>query len=316
LNGSYSSSSATFREWPPFVIDAVPGAGPAGGGGGGGGAAFLDGGGGRGAVEGGNGGAGGALGGAGLVDEGGGGGGAGGAGLEELGSRGGAGLAEEGSGGGAGGGITLFFLKPGGGGGGFPSARAAVDGLEAGFGGTFFRFARGLGVAGVDSVYTGPELGLKPFVLGIDGVETEGTPGGRGAAVAGGRGADGLDVSESEYEDSPPAPVFTPPLLFFSFGMPPANMPPSCGAGSIPPEPLPPPPVSLLARARLPPPGTGGARPPGVLIPGIGGALAIGGTPEFELPLSIMGADLSFTWATFFNRAVAGPFDISDSKAP
>ena len=316
MNGSYSSSSATFREWPPFVIDAVPGAGPAGGGGGGGGAAFLDGGGGRGAVEGGNGGAGGALGGAGLVDEGGGGGGAGGAGLEELGSRGGAGLAEEGSGGGAGGGRTLFFLKPGGGGGGFPSARAAVDGFEAGFGGTFFRFARGLGIAGDDSVYTGPELGLRPFVLGIDGVETEGTPGGRGAAAAGGRGADGLDVSESEYEDSPPAPVLTPPLLFFSFGMPPANMPPSCGAGSIPPEPLPPPPVSLLARARLPPPGTGGARPPGVLIPGIGGALAIGGTPDFELPLSIMGADLSFTWATFFNRAVAGPFDMSDSKAP
>jgi hypothetical protein len=297
LNGSYSSSSTGFLEWLPFVNDILPGGGT--GGGGGGGAAALDGGGGRGAVEGG------------------GGGGAGRAGLEDLGNGGGAGLAEEGSGGGAGGGRILLFLKPGGGGGGFPSARAAVDGLDAGFGGTFLRFTKGLGIAGDDSVCTGPELGLRPFVLGNDGVEAEGNDGGRGAAAAGGRGANGLEVSESEYENSPPAPVITPPLLFFNFGIPPANMPPSCGAVSPPPEPLVPPPVSLFARARFPPPGTGGARPPGAFMPGIGGAPAIGGGPEFEVPLlSTMGADLSLTWATFFNRAVAGPFDMSDSSAP
>jgi hypothetical protein len=296
-------------------MDMLPGAGPEGGGGGG--AAALVGGGGRGAAEGGNGGAGGALGGADLIDDGGGGGGAGGAGLEELGKGGGAGLVEEGGGGGAGGGRKLFFLKPGGGGGAFPSARDAVDGLEAGFGGTFLRLARGLGTIGDDSVCTGPELGLRPFVRGIDGKEAEGNDGGRGAVAAGKRGADGLEVSESEYEDSPPAPVFTPPLLFFSFGIPAAKMPPNCGAVSTPLEPFVPPPVSLLARARLPPLGIGGARPPGAFIPGIGGAPAIGGGPEFELPLfSTMGADLSLTWATFFNRAVAGPFDMSDNSAP
>lgn len=310
LNGSYSSSSTGFLGWLPFVNDILPGGGP---GGGGGGTAALVGGGGRGAAEGGNGGAGGALGGAGLMDEGGRGGGAGRAGLEELGNGGGAGLAEEGSGGGR----TLLFLKPGGGGGGFPSARAAVDGLDAGFGGTFLRFTRGRGIAGDDSVCRGPELGLRPFVLGSDGVEAEGNDGGRGAAAAGGRGANGIEVSESEYEDSPPAPVITPPLLFFNFGIPAANMPPSCGAVSTPPEPLVPLPVSLFARARFPPPGTGGARPPEAFMPGIGGAPAIGGGPEFEVPLfSMMGADLSLTWDTFFNRAVAGPFDMSDSSAP
>lgn len=158
------------------------------------------------------------------------------------------------------------------------------------------RFARGLGIAGEDSVDIAPRLDLRPFVLGIEGVDAEGSPGGRGAAAAGGRGADGLEVSESEYEDSPPAPVFTPPLLFFSFGIPPANIPPSCGAVAMPPASLVPPPVSLLARARFPPPGTGGARPPGAFIPGIGGAPAIGGGPEFELLLlSMMGADLSLT---------------------
>lgn len=314
MNGSYSSSSPGSLEWLPFVNELLPGAGP---GGGGGGAAALVGGGGCGAADGGKGGAGGALDGAGLIDEGGGGGGAGGAGLEELGKGGGAGLVEEGGGGGTGGERILFFLKPGGGGGAFPSARDAVDGLDAGFGGTFLRLVRGLGTAGDESVWTGPELGLRPFVLGMDGEEAEGNDGGRVAAEAGRRGTDGFEVSESEYEDSPPAPVFTPPLLFFSFGIPAANMPPSCGAVSTPPEPLVPPPVSLLARARFPPPGTGGARPPRAFIPGIGGAPAIGGGPEFELPLfSTMGADLSLTWVTFFNRVVAGPFDMSDSSAP
>lgn len=84
----------------------------------------------------------------------------------------------------------------------------------------------------------------------------------------------------------------------------------------MPPGSLAPPPVSLLLRPRFPPPGVGGARPPGTFIPGMGGAPAMGGGPEFVLPLlSMMGADRSLT-ATFFKRAVAGPLDMSDSKAP
>ena len=229
--------------------------------------------------------------------------------------RGGIGLAEEGSGG-AGGGSTLLFREArGGGGGGLPSANEAVDGLDAGLGGIFFRFASGLGIAGADSVDIG--LGRRPLDFGIEGAGVEGSPGGRGAAAAGSLGADGLELSESEYELSPPAPVLTPPLRFFSFGIPPANMPPSCGAAPTLVALLDPPPVSLLLRPLFPPPGTGGASPPGAFMPGIGGAPAIGGGPELELPLlSIIGADLSLTAATFLRRAVAGPLDISDNKAP
>lgn len=84
------------------------------------------------------------------------------------------------------------------------------------------------------------------------------------------------------------APVFTPPD-FLSFGIPPANRPPSCGA---PPDiaglsAAPSPPVSLLLLAR---PGIGGARPDGgaggLPIPGTGGAPPIGGPlgPSETLP--------------------------------
>lgn len=105
-----------------------------------------------------------------------------------------------------------------------------------------------------------------------------GAVGGLGAVVCGGRDAELRDVSGSEiYEESRFAPVSTPPPRFFNFGIPPAKMPPSCGAVAIPPLSPPPmlPPVSLLllARLALKPCGTGGANPPGNFpTAGIGGA--------------------------------------------
>jgi hypothetical protein len=87
---------------------------------------------------------------------------------------------------------VLTFLDAGGGGGGFPAIRLATDdGLDSGFGGGFFRLAKGLGTAGAESIDPG-RGGLK---LGIAGA---GIDGGRGAAPNGGLGGAGDDVSESE----------------------------------------------------------------------------------------------------------------------
>lgn len=163
----------------------------------------------------------------------GGGGGGGGGGAEGAGDSdgggggadGGAGLLEAGIGGGGGadgGGTPLAFLDTGGGGGGLPAARPASEGLADGLGGGFFRLARGLGIAGAESDEVG--TGLSPLSLGIGGA----APGGLGgAALKGNRGADGRVVSESECDASWSAPVLTPPLVFLSFGIPPANRPAS-----------------------------------------------------------------------------------------
>jgi hypothetical protein len=168
---------------------------------------------------------------------GGGGGGAGGAGLIEGGGEGaegndggggGAEGNEGGGGGGAGGGaFVLTFREVGGGGGGFPATRLATDeGLDSGFGGGFFKFASGLGIAGAESMDPG-NGGLK---LGIAGA---GIDGGRGAAPNGGRGGAGVEVSESECAPSIPAPVSMPPRVFLSLGMPPARSPASWGGPSL-----------------------------------------------------------------------------------
>jgi hypothetical protein len=106
--------------------------------------------------------------------------------------------------------------------------------------------------------------------------------------------------------------VSIPRPVFLSFGMPPAKMPPSCGAAVIPPE-FPPPPSLLLLALFPAPPGTGGARPPGGFsIPGIGGAPPIGGPPELPDSFATSGADRSFVVA-FFRRV---PFVISVRRAP
>lgn len=102
-----------------------------------------------------------------------------------------------------------------------------------------------------------------------------------------------------------------PPLAFLNFGIPPAKRPPSCGALSTPA--LAPPPASLLLLNLFEPPGTGGARPVGVFIPGTGGAPPTGGPPPTEpIFVSTIGADLSLVTA-FFNCL---PFDMSLSRAP
>lgn len=140
-------------------------------------------------------------------------------------------------------------------------------------------------------------VGLREFTLGAGG--------GTGAEPVGGFGANFFGVSGSErYEESRSAPVFIPPRLF-NLGIPPANIPPSCGAaGSAGP-------VSLLLRSRLLLPDANGAELGGGLSPGTGGAPPIGG-PEESLGLSIIGAERSFVTA-FFNLA---PLVMSVRSAP
>jgi hypothetical protein len=142
-------------------------------------------------------------------------------------------------------------------------------------------------------------------------------PGGFGAggAALGGFGAELRDDSGSErYGELVSAPVLTPPD-FRSFGIPPANSPPNCGAP--PPIPLslaPSPPVSLLLLAR--PPGTGGARPDGgagaLPMPGTGGAPPIGG-PLGLSDFATIGADRSLICVTFFSLV---PLLMSARRAP
>lgn len=76
---------------------------------------------------------------------------------------------------------------------------------------------------------------------GAGGVGTArpGSAGMAGAAPKGGLGADGTlgadgDDSVSDIYDAVWfAPVSTPPPRFLSFGIPPANKPDNCGAGSV-----------------------------------------------------------------------------------
>jgi hypothetical protein len=91
-------------------------------------------------------------------------------------------------------------------------------------------------------------------------------------------------------------PVLTPPPRLRSFGIPPANKPPSCGAAAKPPLPLV---VSLLLRARLTAPAPLLLRALAAAAaadPGTGGAPRAGGLPNVIPPapplglLSIMGA--------------------------
>jgi hypothetical protein len=104
--------------------------------------------------------------------------------------------------------------------------------------------------------------------------------------------------------------VSTPPPRFLSLGIPPANMPASCGASGNPllSELTP---LSLLRRARFDLFEIGAADAPlgGLSRPGTAGALATGGLGP--LPLSIIGAERSFVTA-FFNLV---PFVMSPRSA-
>ena len=169
-------------------------------------------------------------------------------GAELLGAGGGRGASPGGGGGGGAAGVgegVLKFEAGGGGGGGAPGA-AVVGFLDAGGGiGGFFPIGGGgLGfecaISGVECEACG--VGRNEFL------RADTPPGGGGAAPGGGGGAPGglgaapggkggaaalgggvetlLDVGSGSESY---APVLTPPD-FLSFGMPPANSPPSCGA--------------------------------------------------------------------------------------
>lgn len=165
----------------------------------------------------------------------------------------------------------------------------------------------------------GRRLFLRAAIDGLGGGRPPGiggaAPRGFGAATLGSLGAEPREVSGSErYGELLSAPVFTPPA-FLSFGIPPANNPPSCGAPlDIPASLAPSPPVSLLLRARFP--GTGGARPGGAgafPMPGIGGAPPIGGPLGPSDTFPTCGADRSLICVTFFSLA---PLLMSDRSAP
>ena len=158
----------------------------------------------------------------------------------------------------------------------------------------------------------GRRLFLSAATPGGGGAAAEGgnggaPPGGRSAKPFGGAGG-ALGALPGELRalvSGSESYMFTPPALFRSFGIPPAKIPPSCGADSIPIAALPP--WSLLLRARFPLAGAGGRSP------GTGGAPPAGGPADAELVLaSMIGADRSFT-TVFLSRV---PLDISPSNAP
>lgn len=136
----------------------------------------------------------------------------------------------------------------GGGGGGAAGVGTAKaeDGLRPDGGGKGgFLPAMGGGLPGRGGVGTGADAvvdrgdGFIPL-LGPARPGIGGGPGGILSADAiGGFGTDALDVSGSEpYADSLLAPVDTPaPPVFFNLGMPPAKIPPSCGAPWLPNDP-------------------------------------------------------------------------------
>lgn len=243
-------------------------------------------------------------GGRGAIEGGGGGGGAGGAGEVDFGGSTGA---EGGGGCGArpdgfrddGGGIGGFF--PIGGGFGFEETSEA-DPTDCGTGRRLFLSAE------TEGLLTGAGGGA--------GGRPGGAPGGLGALGGfdadsdGGCGVVRDDSVSDRYEESASAPVLTPPD-FLSFGMPPANRPPSCGAADM--ALAPPPPVSLFDLAL--PSGTDGARPPGGfgIPPGTGGAPITGPPPVLFFSFPSTGADRSLICVTFFNLV---PFSMSPNSAP
>jgi len=174
------------------------------------------------------------------------------------------------------------FLPIGGGGLGLEIDMSGVDCVAAGEGLRLFLSAATPAGGGGGAAAEGGRGGAPPGALGA-------APLGMGGAL--GAPGEGLRLLVSGSESY----IFTPPALFRSFGIPPANMPPSCGADSMPVEAVVLP-WSLLLLALFCADGTDGA--PGGRSPGTGGAPPIGGAAEEEEPdLSTMGADRSLVTA-------------------
>jgi len=203
----------------------------------------------------------------------------GGLGAAVGGGGGGAGVAGEVEKGGGGGGVLSpdGFREAGGGIGGFLPVGGGGFGLD--------------GMLGVDKLDIGG--GRNSFLR----LATAGFCG-FGVANGGGRGAENarFPSGSDEYEASPFAPVATPPPVFLSFGMPPAKIPPSCGA-AMPADasfdPLLTLGESLLLLALFAPGGAGGLRP------GTGGAPAAAELPNPSDTFPTIGADRSLVTAFF-----------------
>lgn len=163
-----------------------------------------------------------------------------------------------------------------------------------------------------ECVLVGLKLFFRTDTEGGRGADPGGSGGGATPGLGGGRpfGIDGVLETGAEaflaVVSGSESYMFTPPPVFLSFGIPPANSPPNCGAASTLPPAAAFPGWSLLLLALFPP-AVDGRRPPGT-----GGAPPTGGPAE-SLGLSMMGADRSFTTPTFLSLA---PFVMSPSKAP
>jgi len=186
-------------------------------------------------------------------------------------------------------------------------------------------------VVRVETIEVGRKLFFSAATFGIAGAAPGGgggaDPGSLGGRALGGFGTEAVGIrgtvllvvsGSDRYGELLSAPVSMPAPVFLNFGMPPANIPASCGGPadvvvllsslslSTPP--------SLLLRARFGGRGGGATdgrfgRPPS---PGIGGALPIGATGPSDVFPSI-GADLSLTCVTFFSFA---PCSILLKSAP
>lgn len=155
---------------------------------------------------------------------GGGGGAVEGAGLDE--GRGGSGVRRV---------SILFDARPD----GFREAGGGIGGfLPIGGGGLGFAWA----ISGSEFVLIGLRLSFRAATAGIAGAAPGGGRGGAAPGLGGGAalGLVGTFVGGGfllELVSGSESYTFTPPPVFLSFGMPPANSPPSCGALSIPPWP-------------------------------------------------------------------------------
>lgn len=140
-----------------------------------------------------------------------------------------------------------LFAKGGGGGGTGEGVEIVDDGLRdagGGMGGFLPIGGGGFGLGVSPSVIDGELVDLK-LLLRADGSGNAGAapggrggaPGGLGALLVGGGGArGGLEMPPDflAFVSGSESYMFTPPALFRSFGIPPANSPPNCGAASTP----------------------------------------------------------------------------------
>ena len=112
----------------------------------------------------------------------------------------------------------LCGLPIGGGGLGFDDAIDSVDAFD-------------IKLVGRSWLFKEETVGLLACRTGAEGAVVIGGRG-TGALAVGGLGADARDSGSEAYAASLFAPVSTPAPVLRNFGMPPARIPPSCGAAA------------------------------------------------------------------------------------